>query len=52
LALVRTTAEKDEYLLAFFPKIHSVTGAEIDFALVNASPYTFGVGKVPQPNAV
>jgi len=47
LALFRSTTEKDDYLLAFFPKIHSLTGAEIDLALVNSGPNAPGVGEVP-----
>jgi len=45
LALLRSTAKKDDDLPAFFPKIHSIAWTKIVLALVNASPKTFGVGE-------
>jgi hypothetical protein len=48
LALFRSAAKKDDYLLAFFPKMHSITWAKINLALVNTSTNTFGIGEIPQ----
>jgi hypothetical protein len=49
LALFRSAAKKNHYLLAIFPKIHAVIGAEIDLALVNTGTNTFGIGEIPRP---
>ena len=37
LALFRSAAKKDDYQLAFFPKIHSITWVKINLALVMCS---------------
>jgi len=48
LALFRSAAKKDHYLLAIFPKILSIHWAKIDLALVNTGTNTFGIGEIPQ----
>jgi hypothetical protein len=52
LALLCATTKKNDYLLAFFPKIQTISGTKIDPALVNASSNTLGIGEVPQSYAV
>ena len=52
LALFCATTKKDDYLLAFFPQIHAIAGTKIDFAFVNASANTFGIGEVSQTHPV
>src|SRR5215469_13089632 len=46
LALFCATTKKDDYLLSFFPKIHTIAGTKIDLTFVNASPNTLGIGEV------
>jgi hypothetical protein len=52
LALFCATTKKNDDLLAFFAEIHSITGAKIDLALVNARADALGIGEVPQPYAI
>jgi len=52
LALLCATTKKNDYLLAFFPKIHTIAGTKIDLALLDASSNTLGIGEVPQSYAV
>jgi hypothetical protein len=52
LALFPSAAKKDHYRLAIFPKIHSITWAKIDLALVNTGTNTFGIGEISQSYAV